>query len=120
MSELFVSPEKVSESMTFAMASCQAIKVIDSKTIGDPLDLKMFEFTKWALEEGIGGSESAVSCIVRSNRQVIDVAKLLSELEKDSPGILEARRHCITSLFSYFVRLLRNLESLEALTSLPN
>ena len=35
----------------FAMASCHSITTIDSRMVGDPLDLKMFEATGWALEE---------------------------------------------------------------------
>ena len=34
-----------------ALAACHSIKVIDGKLIGDPLELKMFQFTKWHLEE---------------------------------------------------------------------
>ena len=35
-----------------ALATCHALKLVDGELIGDPLDLKMFEFTKWNLEEG--------------------------------------------------------------------
>ena len=35
-----------------ALATCHALKVVDGETIGDPLDLRMFEFTEWTLEEG--------------------------------------------------------------------
>ncbi|KAJ3209585.1 hypothetical protein HDU67_006068 [Dinochytrium kinnereticum] len=35
-----------------AMAVCHSIKVIDSGLIGDPMDIRMFEFTGWDLEEG--------------------------------------------------------------------
>ena len=33
------------------MATCHALKMVDSSPIGDPLDVKMFEFTGWSLEE---------------------------------------------------------------------
>jgi cation-transporting ATPase 13A2 len=35
-----------------ALATCHSLKNVDGAPIGDPLDVKMFEFTRWALEEG--------------------------------------------------------------------
>ncbi|KAI0940528.1 hypothetical protein AcW1_003699 [Taiwanofungus camphoratus] len=35
-----------------ALATCHSLKKVDGEVIGDPLDVKMFEFTKWTLEEG--------------------------------------------------------------------
>ncbi|EGO26058.1 Ca-transporting ATPase [Serpula lacrymans var. lacrymans S7.9] len=35
-----------------ALATCHSLKMVDQQIIGDPLDVKMFEFTKWTLEEG--------------------------------------------------------------------
>ncbi|RDX48098.1 P-type ATPase [Lentinus brumalis] len=35
-----------------ALATCHSLKMVDGEIIGDPLDVKMFEFTKWTLEEG--------------------------------------------------------------------
>ncbi|CAI2162186.1 8461_t:CDS:10 [Funneliformis geosporum] len=40
-------------SILYAMATCHSLKLVDGKLIGDPLDLKMFEFTKWLLEESV-------------------------------------------------------------------
>lgn len=37
-----------------SMATCHSLRLVDSELIGDPLDLKMFEFTGWAFEEGEG------------------------------------------------------------------
>ncbi|GBP44393.1 Probable cation-transporting ATPase 13A3 [Eumeta japonica] len=34
-----------------ALASCHSLTSIDGELTGDPLDLKMFEFTRWILEE---------------------------------------------------------------------
>lgn len=34
-----------------AMATCHSLKMVDGEVIGDPLDVKMFEFTRWTLEE---------------------------------------------------------------------
>lgn len=36
----------------YALATCHSLKMVDGVTIGDPLDVKMFEFTRWALDEG--------------------------------------------------------------------
>ena len=35
-----------------ALATCHSLKMVGGETLGDPLDVKMFEFTKWTLEEG--------------------------------------------------------------------
>lgn len=34
------------------MATCHSLRMIDGELIGDPLDVKMFEFTNWSYEEG--------------------------------------------------------------------
>lgn len=39
-----------------ALATCHALKIVDGEIIGDPLDLRMFEFTHWTLEEGKEGA----------------------------------------------------------------
>ncbi|OJT09471.1 hypothetical protein TRAPUB_14051 [Trametes pubescens] len=36
----------------YALATCHSLKMVGGEVIGDPLDVKMFEFTKWTLEEG--------------------------------------------------------------------
>lgn len=36
----------------FTMATCHSLRVVDEELVGDPLDLKMFEFTRWSFEEG--------------------------------------------------------------------
>ncbi|KDQ53585.1 hypothetical protein JAAARDRAFT_137089 [Jaapia argillacea MUCL 33604] len=36
----------------YALATCHSLKMVDGEVIGDPLDVKMFTFTKWTLEEG--------------------------------------------------------------------
>ncbi|BGP41120.1 hypothetical protein JCM10449v2_005089 [Rhodotorula kratochvilovae] len=38
-----------------ALATCHGLKVVNGEVIGDPLDLRMFEFTGWTLEEGKEG-----------------------------------------------------------------
>jgi cation-transporting P-type ATPase 13A2 len=36
----------------YALATCHQLKVVNSEVVGDPLDVKMFQFTKWMIEEG--------------------------------------------------------------------
>ncbi|KAJ7594428.1 P-type ATPase [Mycena floridula] len=36
----------------YALATCHSLKMVAGEIIGDPLDAKMFEFTRWTLEEG--------------------------------------------------------------------
>jgi cation-transporting ATPase 13A3/4/5 len=38
--------------LLYALATCHQLKLIDGEVIGDPLDIKMFEFTGWTLDEG--------------------------------------------------------------------
>ncbi|KAK9884189.1 hypothetical protein WA026_005142 [Henosepilachna vigintioctopunctata] len=35
----------------FGLVSCHSLTIIDKNIVGDPLDLKMFESTKWLMEE---------------------------------------------------------------------
>ena len=37
------------------MSTCHSLTVIDEKLSGDPIDLRMFEFSKWTLLEGDNG-----------------------------------------------------------------
>ncbi|KAF8590974.1 Ca-transporting ATPase [Ramaria rubella] len=53
LSEVYDIP-LASGKMSFlhALATCHSLKVIDGEVMGDPLDVKMFQFTDWILEEG--------------------------------------------------------------------
>lgn len=33
------------------MATCHSLRVVEDELLGDPLDVKMFEFTGWSFEE---------------------------------------------------------------------
>jgi len=46
----------INRAALFAMATCHSLRSIDGELVGDPLDLKMFEFTGWLFEEGAQGS----------------------------------------------------------------
>jgi cation-transporting P-type ATPase 13A2 len=41
-----------SEAILYAMATCHSLRSVDEELVGDPLDLKMFEFTGWTFQEG--------------------------------------------------------------------
>ncbi|KAK5706799.1 hypothetical protein LTR97_001791 [Elasticomyces elasticus] len=40
------------KAILYTMATCHSLRIVDGEFIGDPLDLKMFEFTRWQFEEG--------------------------------------------------------------------
>ncbi|KAL2135550.1 hypothetical protein VTI74DRAFT_8029 [Chaetomium olivicolor] len=43
----------------YTMATCHSLRTVDGEPVGDPLDLKMFEFTNWSFEEGnLGGGNA--------------------------------------------------------------
>lgn len=42
----------------FTMATCHSLRSVDGELVGDPLDLKMFEFTRWSFDEGGQGEEA--------------------------------------------------------------
>lgn len=54
-------PNSKIEPILFAMTTCHSLKLVSNELIGDPLDLKMFQFTKWILEESGQGSSTASS-----------------------------------------------------------
>ncbi|RKP10372.1 P-type ATPase-like protein [Thamnocephalis sphaerospora] len=45
--------------MLYALASCHSLNLVHNELIGDPLDLKMFDFTRWTLEENGAASAGA-------------------------------------------------------------
>lgn len=51
--------EKIS--IVHALTTCHQLKVVDGQVIGDPLDVKMFDFTGWEVEEGRAGVGSGPS-----------------------------------------------------------
>lgn len=38
--------------LLYALATCHALKLVNGEIIGDPLDIKMFQYTGWTLDEG--------------------------------------------------------------------
>jgi cation-transporting P-type ATPase 13A2 len=45
---------RVNKNMLYAMATCHSLRSVDDELIGDPLDLKMFQFTGWSFDEVVG------------------------------------------------------------------
>ncbi|KAI9826875.1 MAG: hypothetical protein M1832_005814 [Thelocarpon impressellum] len=43
------------KAVLYTMATCHSLRKVDGQLMGDPLDLKMFEFTGWSYEEGEQG-----------------------------------------------------------------
>jgi len=99
----------------YALATCHQLKIVDGEVIGDPLDVKMFQFTKWMIEEGhiagtgiIRGRRSGdgearpaalVQTIVRppgsGQFKVEDALRGGAKV-----GFLSLRLHCVTFSFS--------------------
>jgi cation-transporting P-type ATPase 13A2 len=42
----------LNKTILYMMATCHSLKLIDGELLGDPLDVKMFQFTGWSYEEG--------------------------------------------------------------------
>lgn len=45
-------PQATLRAALHTMATCHSLHSVDGELVGDPLDLKMFEFTNWTFEEG--------------------------------------------------------------------
>lgn len=64
---------RVNKNILYTMATCHSLRLVDDELIGDPLDLKMFQFTGWSFEESLvktdhfdtDGREHAVPAIAR-------------------------------------------------------
>jgi cation-transporting P-type ATPase 13A2 len=42
---------RINKQILYTMATCHSLRLVDGELIGDPLDLKMFEFTGWSFDE---------------------------------------------------------------------
>ncbi|CCE78473.1 Piso0_001096 [Millerozyma farinosa CBS 7064] len=54
-----------------AMAACHSLRLVDNELIGDPLDAKMFQFTKWNFMEEYDGPHSLVYPVYESEGYII-------------------------------------------------
>ncbi|KAG5648535.1 hypothetical protein DXG03_003146 [Asterophora parasitica] len=65
----------------YALSTCHSLKMVDGEIIGDPLDVKMFGFTGWTLEEGkVGGTG-----VVKSKRSAAEQTSLVQTVVRP-PG----------------------------------
>jgi cation-transporting ATPase 13A3/4/5 len=46
-----VGAEDLKTPLVHALATCHGLKAVNGQIIGDPLDLRMFQFTGWSMEE---------------------------------------------------------------------
>ncbi|KAK4050588.1 hypothetical protein OIV83_003314 [Microbotryomycetes sp. JL201] len=72
--------------MLHALATCHALKIVDGEIIGDPLDLRMFEFTGWTLEEGKEGAARPKSKGKATSSKVPERAATLVQTVVRPPG----------------------------------
>ena len=42
---------RIHKAALYTMATCHSLRVVGDELLGDPLDVKMFEFTGWSFEE---------------------------------------------------------------------
>ena len=42
---------RIHQAILYTMATCHSLRSVDGELLGDPLDVKMFEFTEWTFEE---------------------------------------------------------------------
>lgn len=68
-----------------ALATCHSLKMVDGTVIGDPLDVKMFGFTRWTLEEGRIGTGN-----IKAKGSVVDQAALVQTVVRP-PGSAQFR-----------------------------
>ena len=50
---------RVHKAALYTMATCHSLQRVSDELVGDPLDIKMFEFTGWSFEES--GRRTSVS-----------------------------------------------------------
>ena len=69
-------------SFLHALATCHSLKMVDGETIGDPLDVKMFDFTRWTLDEGrIAGTGN-----IKAKGTVVEQAALVQIVVRPPGG----------------------------------
>lgn len=78
------------------MVTCHGITIIDNQLVGDPLDLKMFESTRWMLEEPDVSDTSKFSMLFPTIVKPAKDSKLLKKLPNDFGGTL-SRQNSVSS-----------------------
>ena len=93
---------QVHEAALNTMATCHSLRVVDDELLGDPLDVKMFEFTGWSFEEFV--HEAKVNDQDDDQNRPLSIAKAPFAMEC---GIDELARSKIVGLLTtkYFQML---------------
>lgn len=52
---------RVHKAVLHTMATCHSLRAVNGDLVGDPLDIKMFEFTQWSFHES-GRKISTTGC----------------------------------------------------------
>jgi cation-transporting ATPase 13A2 len=73
--------------LLYALATCHSLKLIDGEILGDPLDIKMFEWTGWTLDEGRSKPAAAANGDALSKEaRVVDRPQTLVQTVVRPPG----------------------------------
>ncbi|CAH7675289.1 hypothetical protein BY996DRAFT_4588238 [Phakopsora pachyrhizi] len=85
--------EDMKTPLMHALASCHGLKVVNGKIFGDPLDLRVFQFTGWSIEEvgeeqcSVGASSTNSSSLqVQANNKMIARQAALVQTIVRPPG----------------------------------
>lgn len=123
------------QSVVYTMATCHSLRVVDGELLGDPLDVKMFQFTGWSYQEG-GTHDSEqpspkfdtiTPSIARpppspetGNAQVNTFFSLFNRHEDLNGACLSPARGMVWTLLIVVFRPTLNSESSGALNSSPS
>lgn len=77
--ELEVSP------LLICLASCHSLTILNGEIVGDPLDLKMFETTKWVLEEPEVNDSNKFDLLAPT---IVKPSYVKGEIDKPQVGIV--------------------------------
>ena len=69
----------LAERLTYVLATCHSLKRVDHQLLGDPIDLKMFEFCGWELEETEMSPTAPATIVVRSTKGTFDMEATLED-----------------------------------------
>ncbi|MCJ1378786.1 hypothetical protein MMC17_001885 [Xylographa soralifera] len=72
---------EVHKAAMYTMATCHSLRLVDDNLVGDPLDFKMFDFTRWSYEEG--GQKTAALDDEEQNKLSPSVARPPAGMQYD-------------------------------------
>ena len=108
------------------MACCHAITYVNDELVGDPLEIKMFEMTKWKLEEDVSGSnmspsstDIALANVRSSDSNVLSIIRRFDFESKLQRMSVVIKRSQDNSYYSYVKGSPEMIKSLSVADSLP-